>query len=49
MGISAGRIRKFLEKNNVKVGAGASGTASALTAEDIAAKVKPSTVSGNRS
>lgn len=44
MGISAGRIRKFLEKNNVKVGAGAAGASGALTAEDIAAKVKPATV-----
>jgi S1-C subfamily serine protease len=43
MGISAGRIRKFLEKNNVKVQAGADGT-TALSAQDIAAKVKPAAV-----
>ena len=43
MGISAGRIRKFLEKNNVKVDAGAEGAA-AMSAQDIAAKVKPAAV-----
>jgi S1-C subfamily serine protease len=43
MGISAGRIRKFLEKNSVAPEAGADGTA-ALSAQDIAAKVKPAAV-----
>ena len=43
MGISAGRIRKFLEKNNVKVDAGADGAAP-LSAQDVAAKVKPAAV-----
>jgi S1-C subfamily serine protease len=43
MGISAGRIRKFLEKNAVKVDAGADG-ADVLSAQDIAAKVKPAAV-----
>ena len=43
MGISAGRIRKFLEKNNVKVDAGKEARGG-LSAEDIAAKVKPAAV-----
>jgi S1-C subfamily serine protease/TolA-binding protein len=43
MGISAGRIRKFLAKNNVKVDAGAEGAAG-LSAQDIAARVKPAAV-----
>jgi S1-C subfamily serine protease len=43
MGISAGRIRKFLEKNSVAVEAGADGSAS-LSAQDIAARVKPAAV-----
>ena len=43
MGITAGRIRRFLGKNNVKVEAGAEAGA-ALLAQDIAAKVKPAAV-----
>jgi S1-C subfamily serine protease len=43
LGISAGRIRRFLAKNNVKVEAGAEG-ATTLSAQDIAAKVKPAAV-----
>ncbi len=43
MGISAGRIRKFLSKNAVQPEAAAAGTAS-LTPEEIAAKVKPAAV-----
>jgi len=43
MGISAGRIRRFLAKNKVKVASGADGT-SGLSAQDIAAKVKPAAV-----
>jgi S1-C subfamily serine protease len=45
LAISAGKVRKFLEKNNVKVAAADVSTAAAgLTAEDVAAKVKPATV-----
>lgn len=43
MGISAGRVRKFLEKNSVKVSNGAEGKVN-LSAQDIAARVKPATV-----
>lgn len=42
LGISAGNIRKFLSKNKVAMTAG--DTAAALSAEEIAAKVKPATV-----
>ncbi|HEY7119865.1 MAG TPA: trypsin-like peptidase domain-containing protein [Tepidisphaeraceae bacterium] len=43
LAISAGKVRKFLAKNNVAVTAGANGSAG-LSAEEIAAKVKPATV-----
>jgi serine protease Do len=43
MAISAGKVRKFLAKNNVKVEPGA-GTGAGLNAEEIAAQVKPATV-----
>lgn len=43
LGISAGMIRRFLVKNDVNLVAGVS-TGAALSAEEIAAKVKPSTV-----
>jgi len=43
LGISAGMIRKFLDQNNVKLAAGPA-TGKSLTAEEIAAKAKPSTV-----
>jgi len=41
--ISAGKVRKFLAKNNVKVTPGV-GVGTGMSAEDIAAKVKPATV-----
>jgi S1-C subfamily serine protease len=43
MGISAGRIRRFLAKNHVNVEKGTKGSAG-LSVEDIAAKVEPATV-----
>jgi S1-C subfamily serine protease len=43
MAISAGKVRKFLAKNKVTVDAATPGAA-ALSAEEIAAKVKPATV-----
>ncbi len=43
MGISAGRIRKFLLKNKVDLDA-AGANADAMSAEEIAAKVKPAAV-----
>jgi serine protease Do len=43
MAISAGKVRKFLAKNKVTVDAAAPGAAG-LSAEEIAAKVKPATV-----
>ncbi len=43
LGISAGNVRKFLLKNKVTVEAADPGTTS-LSAEEIAAKVKPATV-----
>ncbi len=43
MAISAGKIRKFLEKNNVTITPAADG-ATALSTEDIATKVKPAAV-----
>jgi S1-C subfamily serine protease len=42
MGISAGRIRKFLAKNKIDISSGEK--AFALSSEEIAAKVEPSTV-----
>jgi hypothetical protein len=45
LAISNGKVRKFLEKNNVKVAPGDVATAATgLSAEDVAAKVKPATV-----
>lgn len=43
LGISAGNIRKFLEKNNVEMEVG-DPSPTPLSAEQIAAKVKPATV-----
>lgn len=43
LGISAGRVRQFLAKNKVTAAAGAAG-ATPLSAEEIAAKVKPAAV-----
>ena len=43
MGISAGRIRKFLAKNRIMLPRGENGT-STLSVEDIAAKVEPAAV-----
>ena len=43
LAISAAKIREFLEKNKVKVATGENG-ATAMTAEEVAAKVKPATV-----
>jgi S1-C subfamily serine protease len=43
LGISAGNIRRFLLKNEIKLTAGKSG-GTALSAEEIAAKAKPCTV-----
>ena len=43
LGISAGHIRKFLDKNKIKSDAGKDDGAS-LSAEEIAAKVKPAAV-----
>ncbi|HYE21136.1 MAG TPA: trypsin-like peptidase domain-containing protein, partial [Tepidisphaeraceae bacterium] len=45
MAISAGRVRKFLEKNNIKLApADAPATPAGMSTEEIAAKVKPATV-----
>ncbi|HET6248925.1 MAG TPA: trypsin-like peptidase domain-containing protein [Tepidisphaeraceae bacterium] len=43
LGIGAGKIRKFLAKNNIKTTT-ASGKATTLSAEEIASKVEPMTV-----
>jgi S1-C subfamily serine protease len=43
LAIGSAKILEFLEKNKVTVGRGSAGAA-ALTAEDVAAKVKPATV-----
>jgi len=43
LGISAGQIRKFLAKNKIEVEAGEAGE-TGLSAEEIAAKVKPAAV-----
>jgi S1-C subfamily serine protease len=43
LGISSGNVRKFLEKNKVTMTAGPT-TGMPLSAEEIAAKVKPATV-----
>ena len=43
LAISAGKVRKFLEKNNIKVTPGVA-SASSLSVEEVAAKVKPATV-----
>lgn len=44
LGISAGQVRKFLAKNNVTLTPATAGTGAGLSAEQIAAKVKPATV-----
>jgi tetratricopeptide (TPR) repeat protein len=44
LGISAGQVRKFLAKNNVTLAPAATANGQALSAEEIAAKVKPATV-----
>lgn len=43
LGISAGKVRQFLKKNKIDAKAGANGAAG-LSAEEIAAKVKPAAV-----
>ena len=43
MAISAGKVRKFLAKNNVAVTPGVA-VGAGMTAEEIAAKVKPAAV-----
>ncbi len=43
MGISSGRIRRFLAKNNVAIPTGEAGKV-ALSVEDIATKIEPATV-----
>ena len=44
MGISAGRVRKFLTKNKITLPAADATEAPSLSTEEIAAKVKPATV-----
>jgi hypothetical protein len=43
LAISAGKVRKFLEKNKVTVTPGVA-VGTGMSAEEIAAKVKPATV-----